>query len=826
MDMRLNHEKKDLCLNLMHADSEEKVVKILTDYGVWENKKAWRYYGDRASNFNTIGNQQSRPDAALVEKLINSVDAKLINECLIRSIDPESNNAPKNMREAVALFYDNESKSSNAGLIREWTSSKRTKIAKGITLSATGKKPNQGNPCFIISDDGEGQSPAFLPYTILSLDKDNKIKIPFVQGKYNMGGTGVLEFCGNKNLQLVLSRRNPVLLPEDYKISDTYWGFTIVRREDPEGGRKSSVYTYLAPIDCETRPHKGDVLSFSSDEMPIFPENKNPFGRNSKWGTLIKLYEYSTSGFSSSNILLSDGLMRQLDLLLTDLALPIRIYECRAYTGHKGSFETNLTGISVRLDDDIGSNLEDAPYSASMQVSNEHMTAKIYVFKKNKADTYRSIEGIIFSLNGQTHGYLTKNFFKRKNVGMSYLADSILVSVDCSEITERSREILFMPSRERLRECTLKNSIEKALEEIIGNHSELKKLRERRRREEIESMLEEEKPLGEILEELIKDSPTLTSLFLQGSNIPNPFKLMGVTDDDEKKIPLKRFPTFFKIKDIDYGKVFRRDCYLNRRIRIFFETDAENNYFSRDTHRGIFSLYYLEENERHQVQHTLNLSNGIATLNMTLPASCKIDESIEITAITTDNTQFEPFKNIFELSIKDETTNLPGKPGKRRNPPSNKPGNLRELASGIELPKIIKVAHNPSENQKAWVDMTPPFDEYSAIRIVHYQTTESNDNLNSESKDVYDFFVNIDNIFLKTEQKRSNEDADVIAAKFIYALVLLALSILNNSKKMNLEYLRTDDENIENKIENFSISVAPVILPIINELGNLELEYS
>ncbi len=824
MAVNSNEGIEKLCFSLMKAETEEQVIQHLMETGYWEEKEAWRYYGDRASNFNTIGNQQSKPDAALVEKLVNSVDARLINECLVREIDPEGKNAPKSMREAVALFFDDGSKSSNAGLIREWTPSKRTHVAKGITLAATGNKPSQGNPCFIISDKGEGQTPSLLPNTILSLDRDNKIKIPFVQGKYNMGGTGVLEFCGKRNLQLVLSRRNPVFLPRNHHKKDTQWGFTIVRREDPIGGRKSSVYTYLAPMRFENQPHKGEVLSFSSKEMPIFPEKQNPFGRISEWGTLIKLYEYSTAGFSSTNILLSDGLMRQLDLLLTDLALPIRLYECRKYSGHKGSYETNLTGIGVRLNDDMGNNLEDEPYSASMNVLGEKMTASIFVFKKNKANTYRSNEGIIFSLNGQTHGYLPNSFFRRKNVGMSYLADSILISIDCSGISFRSREILFMPSRDRLRNSNLKLSIEKALEDILRNHSELKKLRARRRREEVESMLEEEKPLGEILENLIKDSPTLTSLFLKGKRIPNPFKPKDVSTDDDEKYKGKKFPTYFKLEDVDYGKILKRDCYLKQRVRIIFETDAVNEYFGRDIHRGIFSITYFDGKNEKEVQHTLNLSNGIATLNLTLPSEINVNDVIKFTTTTTDNTRYEPFINEFILNIKKPLSKKPSKPGKRRKPPKDELGNSREKPSGIQLPKIIKVAQNPKSNQKAWVGMSPPFDENSALRITHALTIEADKLTGEETKDIYDFFVNVDNIYLKTEQKTSKEESDVISAKFIYALVLLGLSILNNDLKMIHDNDDDKDEDLELKIEDFSKAIAPVILPIINELGGLELD--
>jgi len=70
-----NTQRKELCLALMRADSEREVTRILTEAGYWDNKRVWRLHGDRENNFSTIGNQQNRPDAALVEKLINSVKA-------------------------------------------------------------------------------------------------------------------------------------------------------------------------------------------------------------------------------------------------------------------------------------------------------------------------------------------------------------------------------------------------------------------------------------------------------------------------------------------------------------------------------------------------------------------------------------------------------------------------------------------------------------------------------------------------------------------------------------------------------------------------------
>ena len=89
-----NEQKRELCLALMRADSEADVIGILTTAGLWDNRRVWRLYGDRENNFSTIGNQQNRPDAALVEKLVNSVDARLMHECLASGVNAESPAVP------------------------------------------------------------------------------------------------------------------------------------------------------------------------------------------------------------------------------------------------------------------------------------------------------------------------------------------------------------------------------------------------------------------------------------------------------------------------------------------------------------------------------------------------------------------------------------------------------------------------------------------------------------------------------------------------------------------------------------------------------------
>ena len=151
------------------------------------NKECWRAFGGNENNFSIIGNQQGAPEAALVEKLINSVDAVLLKECLIRGIDPESDEAPQSIPGALQQFFGVKD-----GLISNLSVQERNEMSRSIILAATGER---SKPNYVIVDSGEGQEPEKMHDTILSLSKSNKLRVPFVQGKFNMGEQGYFSFA-------------------------------------------------------------------------------------------------------------------------------------------------------------------------------------------------------------------------------------------------------------------------------------------------------------------------------------------------------------------------------------------------------------------------------------------------------------------------------------------------------------------------------------------------------------------------------------------------------------------------------------------------------
>ncbi|MCK5565337.1 MAG: hypothetical protein KAJ07_08830 [Planctomycetes bacterium] len=815
-----NGETKKLCLDLLHCDQEDEVVSILKKAGYWDDREAWRFYGDNPSNRGAAGAQQAHSDAALVEKLVNSVDATLTNEALVKGIDPEGDDAPSSIRDAVIQFFEKNGDHSDkrAGSFSSWPEPKVTKISRNITICATGASATKGDPCFTISDKGEGQTPELFPHTFMTLSESNKKNIPFVQGAFSMGGTGVLRFCGDKKIQFVLSRRNPELLKSNSLFaSDSHWGFSIVRRNSSVD-REAAFYEYLAPNPSEHNNGKKTVLHFSAKSMPIFPEKNDAYIRHSEWGTAVKLYEYSCVGFSKSSIH-RKGLTDRLQLRLPKPALPIRAYECRKdYGGEKTrSYEYNITGIIHRIEESRKkeNNLE-IKIAFPIHIDREVISVSVYVFKRGRHKGFKKNEGVLFTFNGQTQGHLTHSFFGNDKVGLSYLKESLLVVVDCSELGPINQDELFMSNRFSLVKSKFQEKVLSHIVEELSKNEKLRELKNKRREEQLKSKLEDQKPLEDVLRNILKKNKVLASIFAMGPRLSIPFKTKDVASEDII-FSGKRFPTFFKFKGKDVNHRLTKNCHRNMRFKLTFETDVEDEYFNREIEPGVFKFYKLIDGKQCDVEDWTGpvLRNGIATVRVSLPANCSINDIIEYGAIITDESRIEPIENYCSIKVQPAILVRPGGKGSRK-PPSNKKGNNREKAGSIAFPKIIDV------KQHEYCEHDPEFDEYTALRIVN--TGEPTHNNGQQM--LYDFFVNIDNFYLRSELKASKLDPKVLHARFRFGLVLLGLGMLQNRKKNSSQ---TNDSNnnlngddIEAKIEEFSRATAPILLPMINGLGGLD----
>lgn len=776
----------DLCLELMKLDNENDVIETLRAEGYWDKANCWRDFGDNENNFSTAGAQQSDATAAFVEKLINSIDARLMNAVQMKDIDPKSANAPRSVQQAVAGFLI---KGDKHGVIKNWTQTEKEEHAAMIAVAATGSK---NSPSFTIVDQGEGQTPSNIPYTFMSLNSSNKLKIPFVQGKFNMGGTGVFRFCGERSIQLLVTRRNPKFV--DMSIDDdSKWGFTVVRRDPPSGSERSSVFRYLAPYD-EGKEKKG-VLRFSADKLPLFPEQGVPYARNTGYGSLIKLYNYKVR--QKSHILVRNGLRNAIDIRIPAPALPIRFHECRSFQ-RSGPSEI-LVGILLKLEDRQEEQLEDGfPIHTGLTVEGQEFNLSTYGFKQKQAESYFTAgDGVLFSVNGQTHGKLARRFFRTKRVRLDYVANSMLVHVDCSNIDPKHQEELFMNSRDRLADSPFRRELERQIEEYLGSDEKLRKFAETRREELLKEKVKDDKSFSEIMKQIMESSPSLAKILARGGRLDDDTEPPNVGKG--RKFERRQFPTYFRFRKKDYGTVHHRQCEIGRTTKIAFDTDAENNYFFRKNAAGESRLVCVLKatGETKAIDyHRLGLADGVATLKIRLPEDVEAGETVQVRLEVTDVTQTEPFINVAELDVIPRQERPSGPPS----PPSDRRNFLN-----VDVPETYWV----KESEWSGNPQTAHFDKQTAVAI----TARSND----QGRQLYDFFLNEDNIYLKNELRKSDKTADLIKEQYRIGMVLVGLGLIQSSPEDQ------HGEDLEQSVAETTKALAPMIIPIIRDISSIEV---
>lgn len=269
---------------------------------------------------------------------------------------------------------------------------------------------------------------------------------------------------------------------------------------------------------------------------------------------------------------------------------------------------------------------------------------------------------------------------------------------------------------------------------------------------------------------------------------------------------------------------------FSQRCRIIFETNAANDYFSRSVDPGEFDLFLISDAGRSPVSDYVgpSLQNGVATLTVQLPGNCKVGDFLAFQAVVIDPTKLDPFENDFSIDVRPEVTPYASGGGERHKPPAKEKGQEREVPSGINLPNIILI------NETDWRSQTPPFDKYTALRIGISDLTSNGEaeNGDGDSHDVYDFKINMDNLFMKSELKTGGDEVEMIRARWKYGLVLIGLALLHDENQNKKGYVESEDagreednsESIENRVEQVTRAVAPVLLPMINSLGALEVE--
>ena len=786
-------DAKSLFQSLYGAKDESKVQAVLDKYvGVFANEY-WKPLGNNKSNFSIIKNQQSSPIAAIIEKVTNSIDALLTKRCHESGIDPKSPDAPQTMEEAVKRFFPN----------NNWDlSSQRKQQALDIQVIADGEGPRGERPrlptCVIIYDNGEGQSPENFEDTFLSLIQGNKNNIQFVQGKYNMGGSGALVFAGKKRFQLIGSKRF------DGKGD---FGFTLIREhhKTDDDHAKETWYEYWTL--------NGSIASFPIDVMELGLED-----RKFTTGTVIKLYDYQFPGGYSG---FAQDLRQSINEYLFEPALPILTKDTKERYPNNTVNVLDLYGLKRRLWKEEDDYLEDKFSEDYADARIGPMKVSCFVFKNKvkgmdvKASKaaienryFKNGMSVAFSVNGQVHGFFSSEFITR-SLKMNMLKSHLLIHVDCTHMHYDFRKELFMASRDRMKDGEETQYLRHYLaKQLSKKHGRLDELQERRKAAaDIDTSASTQDLLRSFANKMPLN-PELMKMLQQTLKLNVPSDKKGEEkkkDKPREKEPKEqepfrpeRFPTFLKLQAKNDGEHEVTKIPINGERTLKLKTDVENDYFDRIEEPGELRITVLSMRTNEttggagpgtpkditEVFNVVKSSPKDGTIRITLSPKeeeVKVGDSVQIkVSLSAPGGDKE---DIFWVKI-----------AEKEQPPEPKP-KKEEAQEPLGLPDLVQVYKDKGERMDvlSWDDV-----EEATGEPMNHETTMVPMTKGDELEKI---FVNMDSHALlefRSKIKNPSADANELAKrKYVTSVYFHALFLYLITKNRGYQITRKKEEKDE-----------------------------
>ena len=770
---------KEIALKLLKAVSTKDVDRVInaeSGFGIAGN---WKPYGGSSKNWDRVGVQTSEPVGAFAELIINSIDAILMRKAHEANAESRGDSAPRSMVDAVKRFFS-APEAVPEGKIAHLSKLERTRLAEKSVLvgvkRATGARQY---PTYTIADFGEGQNPDQFPKTLLSLGGKNKERIPFVQGRFNMGGTGSIVFCTQGdvfkgNYKFVLSKQT-------LTDSDGLWGWTLIRVRPHNEGEVLPVAEYFCP--------DGKIARFRADKI-------HALGREDigviDGGAVVKLYEYDIGpGARAVDFGLYDGLTTN----LLECALPVRIYDFDAKP-QPGKGELRAEGIAARtfsgmkiavtqpetnedeLDD--GDENVDMPTRLVCEDASSNKLGVIRVYatgiKKLKQYLLNYPFRCFYTVNGQAQAKERASFFRKAK--LDDLRNHLIVQVDCNEMNNTARSAIFKPDRQRMSEIQRSRELQEIVLNALKDDGELREYARRIRARRVSETVQDTEKSRELWALLVKNNPELRDLFGAGEEIVRSTFVEG----GDQEFNGEKFPSFLRLVKPQSGAALSLPINTYRRIEC--ETDAENEYLGRELDPGSFFCSLSPS----ALPHRVNLRNGKLRITVWPPKGAQVGQTLEGDFGFEDSSRPNPLTACVKIVLAQaEETN--------RSPSGNTGGARTSPRPGLNFPDIQWVA------QSDWGEYG--FDEESGAACV-------------ESDDGVAIYVNADNKRLKAILAGEREESEREMTKHLF---LLGVGILTLSMHHKLKAKMPESENWEEALKLASSAISAQIVALIRKLG-------
>lgn len=762
-------DMKKVCLSLLMAESEEQVAKLIESVPEMQDPKNWKPLDGRETNFNVTSNQASDGGKALTELMTNMVDAVLLKHAYEKKIDPKGKAAPNTMYDAVDKLVRkmHGGKLVNLDPKDPWLIQfAQNNLAIGITGA---KSKAEGLPCYTFADNGEGQHPDDFENTFLSLSAGNKKSINFVQGKFNMGSSGVLRYCGRNWYKLIVSRRYDKKGP---------WGWTLMRRRPGDSDRMPVAEFFVGP--------SGKMARFEADSLFPFNtvEGKRYDRMHLETGTIVKLYDYQVG----SRFLSFKGSRDALNENLVETILPFRILDLRQKPDPTRGADRAL-GVDPRpfygmefllLNSHKEEGLEDeGEASGEKRVFVGSFThPQLGEVSIGAIPLKRDIPGwlkptnsnnrVFHAVNGQVQFKQTRGYLST-TCGFPALKDRVVIIVDASNLTFSAHNEIWKGDREHLSSTQDGEKYIELVTQTIKDSQTLKDLQKTIATEELERASKTEG--NTLFQQLVDRDPSLAGL-LSGREpsikVPSSGGNKGGGKEAGTKEEFKGVysPTFVRLEEkIQAGVV---ELPLGRSRPIGARTDVANDYLFRTDNPG---RIVLDEMIRSSfgVQH--QLKDGRLTVYLT-PSTVKVGDTFTF-KIALQDTAMPAAVESEEVTVRVVEQIVEAKPPRPPKPPkpleNTSAGDTKvgkgEDAPTLGLPKVMLMTKDGRDVGGAPTEVWPEgFGETDGGTVEDLGNNESV------------FKINYDNLYhLKYRMGVSGIARDVVTEKYILGMRILLL---------------------------------------------------
>lgn len=823
---------RDLCTKLLTAESESEVNAIVATCSEMQNPENWCPIDKRSTNFNVVLNQASDGRKALTELMTNMVDAVLMKNAYEQGIDPLSDDAPKSMYEAVDQLV--ETKNMYGGKLTRlddrdpWL---KEYAQENLVVAVSGvKRATEGFPCYTFVDNGEGQTPENFAETFCSLSAGTKKDIPFVQGRFNMGSSGVLRYCGKNWYKLIISRRYDRQGP---------WGWTLVRRR-PSASGDIPVAEYFAGANSIDKNGNRIVSTFEADILyPLHTQDGKEYPNTKlESGTIVKLYDYMIG----AKFMAFKGMREAIIENLTETILPFRLLDlrqkrdssrggdralgvdARPFYGmeyhllqHEDSEESD-TNESELVEDtsDSTSTREDGGESNANGLVAEHFLSdeeRLFIGEAEDSEIGQirvtaipvktlpswlnrlSRNRVFHAVNGQVHFKQSRGFLSRCD--LPALMDRAIIIVDASGLTPRAHQEIWKGDREQVTNTRMGEQYLEIVESVIKESSALNSLQKRIR------MMEYQRSMSisnrELLKRMYEGNDALQKL-LRGQPVGDVrMKSHGIGDETEEEDSYEGeySPTF-----VEFSGNNAIEMSAARGRPISAQCDACNDYLTRLQNPG---EVILPEDITEKFGRSIQLHNGRLTLFLRPTSGVAVGDQYELNIELRDPAMAEPVRTLKSVKIVIVEK-------ERKDPKGIKPKTAR-TETGVELPNVKYLTRDgrtiDGQETEKWPD---GFDALSGGTIM--DLGDGNTLLK----------INYDNTF-HLAYLRQHKDTDAATKKLITDSYLLGMCLMMfgfHKEWKRKSAAMDDDESLASYADTFeriaSAGAASIMTSITHKL--------